>query len=415
MGGTGKAGDAKKHPKGIKTITRKHGSILQIAFTFRNSECRELIQVAPTAANIKYAHGLLVEIQRKITDGAFRYSDYFPDSPKAALFGYAAAKKTIGDLLRTSLKGYEVAVANGKMSPSTLAGYKKVINGHLIPKFDTMYLKDAAPAFLREWIGGLGVTAKTARNIISPLRSVFDDAVNDELIDHNPLDKIALKRLLTKTSTKSEYEVDPFSDEEKNIILAAAGDARWLFQFAFWSGLRTSELIALKWSDIDWVHGAIRVCRAVVVKTEKGTKTDAGTRDVMMLPLARVALEAQKAHTFLAGDNVFHNPHTGSAWETDKQIRVHTWQYILKRCGVRYRNPYQTRHTYASTLLSAGENPWWVAKQMGHVDVEMVFRHYGKWIPNKEGGAYKPLNDWSSPNRTQIARDGEKEPGSLTA
>ena len=48
---------------------------------------------------------------------------------------------------------------------------------------------------------------------------------------------------------------------------------------------------------------------------------------------------------------------------------------------MRYRNPYQVRHTFASTLLTNGANPWYVAQQLGHVDVEMVFKIYGKFIP----------------------------------
>jgi integrase len=53
---------------------------------------------------------------------------------------------------------------------------------------------------------------------------------------------------------------------------------------------------------------------------------------------------------------------------------------ILRKAGVRYRNPYQTRHTFASTLLSSGANPLYVAKQMGHRDTEMITRNYGRWI-----------------------------------
>lgn len=52
----------------------------------------------------------------------------------------------------------------------------------------------------------------------------------------------------------------------------------------------------------------------------------------------------------------------------------------MKRAKVRYRSPYQARHTYASSMLTAGQNPWYVAQQLGHVDVEMVFRVYGKFI-----------------------------------
>ncbi len=68
------------------------------------------------------------------------------------------------------------------------------------------------------------------------------------------------------------------------------------------------------------------------------------------------------------------------------------WMPLCKRAGVRYRNPYQLRHTYASTRLTAGANPYWLANQMGHVDVEMVFKIYGKFIPAnyRRSGAFAP-------------------------
>ena len=63
---------------------------------------------------------------------------------------------------------------------------------------------------------------------------------------------------------------------------------------------------------------------------------------------------------------------------------------------MRYRYPYQTRHTYASMMLSAGENPLWVAAQMGHKDWSMIARVYGKWIPEADplAGA-KAVTLWS--------------------
>lgn len=396
MGGTRGPGDGKRPARGV-TI-REHANVksLQIFFVYKGVRCRESLRLEPTGPNIKFAEGLRAEIQRRIANDSFKYGDYFPESPRAKLFGHVVTKKTVGELLRAQLKAYELAVANGQMSPSTADGYAKIINGRLLTEFDTVPVAQLAPSALREWVASLGVTAKTARNILSVFRSTLDDAVNDELIQRNPLDQIALKKLLSRTTRKSAYEPDPFDTAEKEAILATAeGQAKNLFQFAFWSGLRTSELIALEWGDIDWINGLVRVQRAVVVKTEKETKTEAGMRDVVLLPLARAALEAQKAHTLLEGKRVFHNPRTGKPWETDGQIRKTCWVHILKRAGVRYRNPYQTRHTYASTLLSAGENAWWLAGQMGHVDVEMIFRHYGKWIPDSQATAYQFANDWS--------------------
>ena len=65
----------------------------------------------------------------------------------------------------------------------------------------------------------------------------------------------------------------------------------------------------------------------------------------------------------------------------DAQIRKQLRTPLCKRATVPYRNPYQTRHTFASTRLTEGHNPYWLASQLGHEDVEMVFKVYGKWIP----------------------------------
>lgn len=387
-------------PRGLSRRHNGGRDVIQIAFSYRGIECRESLRLDPDdKKDVKIAIGLRAEILRKIELGSFAYPDYFPRSPRAVKFGFVITKKTMQQLLETALADYRKAQVLGNMAPSTVEGYRKIINGDLLPYFGEYALRDVTPALVRDWMGTMTCTTKTARNRMSLLRSVLDDAVEDGLLDQNPLARIATKKVLARTTKKSEFEVDPFDQAEREAILAAAAkrdpQAKNLFQFAFWSGLRTSELMGLTWGDIDWINGTVRVHQVVVAKKSKNTtKTLAGTRDLFLLPAARTALEAQKAHTFLAGQRVFHNPHTGQPWETDKQIRVHCWTYILKAAGVRYRNPYQTRHTYASMLLSRGENELWVARQMGHKGVEMVRRHYGKWIPQKDT-VIQTANDWS--------------------
>lgn len=77
-------------------------------------------------------------------------------------------------------------------------------------------------------------------------------------------------------------------------------------------------------------------------------------------------------------------------WETDAQVRKTLWLPLMERAGIPYRNPYQLRHTYASALLTAGANPWYVAQQLGHEDVEMVFAPTGIYpggLPEAQGHA----------------------------
>src|SRR5690606_26098168 len=126
---------------------------------------------------------------------------------------------------------------------------------------------------------------------------------------------------------------------------------------------------------------------ACVNRHIKQPKTKSGERDVMLFPPAMEALKSQKEFTYLANGRVFYNPYTNEPWTTDGQIRRTLWMHALKRAGVVYRNPYQTRHTYASTLLSVGENPMWVAKQMGHKDWGMIRKRYGRFIPEIDPSA----------------------------
>jgi integrase len=141
----------------------------------------------------------------------------------------------------------------------------------------------------------------------------------------------------------------------------------------------------------------INVEETIVAKEAKGPKTEAGIREVLLLPPALQALEAQKDFTLAHDGRVFHNPRTNQPWETSQQIRRTAWTHVLKSAGVRYRNTYQTRHTYASMMLSQGENIMWVSKQMGHVDVEMVIKTYGRWIPDQSAqSGYRPVHDWST-------------------
>jgi len=68
-------------------------------------------------------------------------------------------------------------------------------------------------------------------------------------------------------------------------------------------------------------------------------------------------------------------------------LRQVDYAQAIKRAGLRYRPPRQTRHTYASLSLSAGENPMFVATQMGHRDWGMIRKRYGRWIPATDTGA----------------------------
>lgn len=373
-----------------KGITAR-GSSIQIDFYLDGRRCREVLKLPPTKPNLLHAERVKGSIQHAIALGKFRYADFFPDS-KHARNGSRASSQTVSDALDDFLEACRRTCEH-----STWRDYRSAVEFHLKPTFGALLMRDITAAAVKAWVGGLTISNKRINNILIPLRAVLGDAFADGLIDRNPVDRV-------KNLPARFEEPQPFSpDEVSRILGACAGQSANLFEFAFWTGLRTSELIALEWGDIDWVKNLVHVRRASVRKRTKQTKTASGERAVLLFPPAKAALQRQKVHTFLAGGRVFSNPRTNAPWETDGQIRKTSWQPALKRAGVVYRNPYQTRHTYASTLLSAGENPLWVAQQMGHKDWGMIRRRYGRWIPEVDASAGgKVMQYWA-----QIGHKGD--------
>lgn len=361
---------------GVEVRTGKHGrTSIRLRFMFMGVECRETLRIEATPGNIRYAVRLRAEVLNAIERRTFKYHEFFPNSPRARLYGPLPSRKTVGDLLHAYLRRAETT-----LSPSTVRGYREVCKAHLFPQFEKTLLLEISAGDLRSWLAGLRLTTKRVRNILTPLRNVLDDAVADELIEFNPLDRIKLEKVLARESRKSDYDPDPFSiDEILAILNACEGQERNFWKCAFGSGLRTSEMIALEWAQLDFVHFRIGVRKAQVEGVIKEPKTEAGERDTNMLQAAYEALNAQKQYTFLAGARVFLDPRYDLPWIGDRPLYFR-WGRILRRAGVRYRNPYQTRHTFASTLLACGVPSLYVAKQMGHRDTEMVNRHYGRWI-----------------------------------
>lgn len=360
------------------------GKSIQIDFYYQGIRCRETLKLEPTKAHLAHAARFKSAIEHEIGIGTFNYAKHFPESPRARRFS-KTIQKTVSQALDEFLQA-----ARRTCEVSTLNNYRSAVEHHLKPAFGEHLLQDVTTSHIKIWIGGLLISPKRINNVLIPLRSVLNDAFADELIDRNPMARI-------KNLPIRQDEPYPFSPSEVERILKELPEqGKNLIQFALWTGLRTSELIALEWGDIDWKKEVVRVRRACVNKVIKQPKTQAGERDVKLFMPALEALISQKPFSFLANSRIFLNPRTNQSWETDGQIRKTLWTHALKKAGVIYRNPYQTRHTYASTLLSAGENPLWVAKQMGHKDWGMIRKRYGRWIPEVDTSAGgKVMAFWS--------------------
>lgn len=209
---------------------------------YRGVRCRERIALKPTATNLKRAEQHKAAVEHAIANGTFDYAVTFPGSPRATKFAPEASQETVAGFLTKWLAGKKQHV-----SSSTFEGYRKLVELRLVPALGPTLLVDLKRKTVRDWLSTLEVSNKTLSNIQSCLRSALNDAVdNDELIDTNPLAGWTFSR---KDQVK-EDDVDPFSPEEQRAILAQLdGQAKNLVQFAFWTDMRTSEMVGLNWED----------------------------------------------------------------------------------------------------------------------------------------------------------------------
>ncbi|HEY0842979.1 site-specific integrase [Methylotenera sp.] len=374
-----------------KQLVKVRGKSLYLDFYYQGIRQRPSLGLEDTKANRLHAERLHSAIEHEISIGTFDFAKHFPNSKKAIDLN-KSSNKTITLALDEYMRS-----AQRQLEKSTIKGYNSAIEFYLKPNFGHIKLTDLTASDVKAWIYSLSISAKRINNVLIPLRRVFEDAYAEEIIDKNPM--LRVKNLPVKTE-----EPHPLTPAESEAILKELPQqGKNLIQFALWSGLRTSELIALEWSDVDFKAGVVRVRRAIVNKNAKQPKTKSGERDVKLFPPSLDALLDQKQFTYSSGSRVFNNPNTNKPWETDAQIRRTLWIPALMKAGIEYRTPYQTRHTYASTLLSAGEPPMWVANQMGHKDWAMIRRVYGRWIPEVDTTAgSKIMKIWSQNGHKEL-------------
>lgn len=348
-------------------------SSIRLKFTVNGTRCVQTLDLLPTPANIKAAERTLARIMAAVTAGIYRRDDFFESAGKAATETFSAYA--------------DAWLETMTLEASSRRGYSGGINSTWKPAFGDKRLGEIRHSDVKTAIATKRKTAsaKTINNALVSLRGIFDTAMKDGLIRKDPTEGVGnLKH--------QAAEADPFERHEVDAILShmtrfpeQVGN---YFGFAFDTGMRPSELIALQWGDVDWKRETIRVQRAVVDWKEKGTKTNK-VRDVALSEDALAALKRQKAHTFMRGPEaaIFNNPNTGRPWADEQVQRRLYYTPTLRALGLRHRDMYQTRHTFATLLLMGGINPTWIAKQLGHTNALMLFKVYGTWIEGADKGA----------------------------
>lgn len=407
------------YPTGVES----HGGKLRIWFMYRGSRIRESLGVDDTVKNRKIAGELRSSVCYEIKTGTFNYSDRFPESPNLARFGIARKEITFHELCRKWLALKEVEICKNTMQryESTVSVLSEAVGPEfMVSRMTVEYVLSLRKRLLtgtqmlkpNHKSSPDGRSVSTVKGYMARLNGILDFAESSGYIATNPMKNVQPLRM-------SRVEPDPLTREEFSRFLEACKTRqdRNLWAIAVLTGMRHGELCALAWEDIDLVNRTITVRRNYTQVGEFTLpKTESGTGRV--IHLIDAAVEALRDQAEISKMKSTHNIEVSLREYKRKDVHRCTfvfdpsyqimngmygvsysvaalgrkWNTAIKKAGIRHRNAYQSRHTYACWLLTAGANPSFIASQMGHANAQMLYQVYGKWMSENNANQIELLN-----------------------
>ncbi|MDX2270360.1 MAG: DUF3596 domain-containing protein [Cyanobacteriota bacterium] len=269
--------------------------------------------------------------------------------------------------------------------PNVTPGTVRTVHNHVrrhIAKFPTQKLEDAELIHL--YLTG-HLTAYGAKRIMVQLSACCKWAVKARLIESNPFQGMASEiKIKTKKRTEDdEMDIRPFTPQEQSKIIRAFSKSTYykvytpLVQLLFATGCRPGEAIALEWRH--WLGNEILFEQAVVMDgsyrpvMKDGLKTQEKRRFPCNLNL-QALLKSIKPENASPTDLIFPAPR-GGQYINWYHFCFGAWKKILSQCGIEYRKPYQTRHTFITQCIEAGIPTKHVAKWVGNSEW-IISQHY---------------------------------------
>jgi integrase len=301
---------------------------------------------------------------------------------------------TFGEYADKWLKEY----AGIECKSSTADGYEGVLRNYLRPRFAKTLLNAVKRDDLKQMISEMiakKLSRGTIKNCIAVIRGMFNQAIEEEIVQSNPAARLGrFGRAATSSKKKGVAltlaEVQDFLDAANDICAAYHP----LFLTAVRAGLRRGELVALQFGDINFGNEEDEASRFIIVqhnyvlREHTTTKSRKERRVDMSRELRRILLQVRDERllsAFLKGkadiseELVFPSP-DGNILDPDNLYHRY-FQPVLTKAGIRRIRLHDLRHTFGSLLLQAGASIVYVKEQMGHSSIQVTVDTYGHLIP----------------------------------
>jgi integrase len=343
-----------------------------------------------TPKNRERAEARAVLISEQIEKETFDYLKWFPDGNKAHVFKpqdeSESKAKTVGAFYLDWIERKKPPFVR----PGLHYDYTRQFRRYILPKFEdtpivevTLPILEAFRSYLNQ---EMGLSPKSCRNIIDgTFRAMMRDARKHGIGEKDYFADLEWPRIVSP-------KPDPFTAEERDTILKHFKENHAFYypflSTLFGTGARPSEIIALRWGDVDLKTGIVSITKSRYMDTDSPTKTVASEREIVLGEPIVAALRAIKPLHVRETDFAFKNE-DGNSIKEDKW-RGKYWYRALRACGIKARKFYATRHTFISDALSHGLNIKWLAEYCG-TSVAMIEKHYGRYIKSDSAEQLKTL------------------------
>jgi integrase len=263
------------------------------------------------------------------------------------------------------------------LKDGTYKKYEEIVRNKILPFFGDRAVDSIKVIEVKKWFNyWLGYKSTSlALYIANTFKAVLQEALYDEAIIRNPFDVI-------KRPRRKSNPAQPFSiDEIKLLLENAEGWFKNFLGVSFFTGMRTGEVVGLKWDDISFTDRTIEVKRTRKYGKDQEPKTPTSKRIIPIFDEVMPYLENQFEITGNENSYLFLTMYNGP-FNDGNRIRDYHWKKLLKKVGFEYRRLYDTRSSYATMMLSSGNfSVNEIAQTMGHSTIDTLIQKYNKFIP----------------------------------
>jgi integrase len=289
-----------------------------------------------------------------------------------------------------------------KRSKKAQDDYKSKIKNYIEPYFKNFRLNDVLPMSIESFQNKLleKLSSSTVHKCRVIINITFKKAYANRLIEHNPA--LSADPVEVTNEKRQSYSIE----EAQELLQKADGWLKIFLLLAFTTGMRTGELMALKWEDINLEEGYIFVQRTISDEDEEVTRVSENKNHNRVVELVKDAIYALASyHMNRPDDEWLFVSKYGTPFKKSRHIIDSHFKPLLMKTCIAYKTLYATRHTFTSMMINGGFDRTWVKQQLGHsANSNVMEKHYFNYERNNT--RLEAVNNFFNYNIIQERKNG---------